>query len=124
MTKRVPGRKRGWRQWTPKQAREALAGWRASGETLEGYARQLGTTAQRLRWWRRRLGEWAGPAGEAAEALQLVPVTAPAAASMTETVSVASAVVHLPGGVVVELDTRAVAPGWVAQLAWDVARGR
>jgi len=33
-------------------------------------------------------------------------------------------VVHLPGGVVVELDTRAVAPGWVAQLAWDVARGR
>jgi hypothetical protein len=101
-----------------------LAGWRASGETLEGYARQLGTTAQRLRWWRRRLREWAGPAGEAAEALQLVPVTAPAAASMTETVSVASAVVHLPGGVVVELDTRAVAPGWVAQLAWDVARGR
>ena len=53
----------GWRQWKPKQAERALAKWQASGLPLEAYARQRGVTAQRLRWWRERLGEWGGDGG-------------------------------------------------------------
>jgi hypothetical protein len=52
------GRRSGWKQWTAGEAREALREWKASGEPLEPFARRRGWTAQRLRWWRKRLGEW------------------------------------------------------------------
>lgn len=38
--------------------RRALRERESSGEPLEGFTRRRGWTAQRLRWWQRRLGEW------------------------------------------------------------------
>ena len=44
-------------RWTSEVARQELGQWRASGLPLEAYARQRGLVAQRLRWWRGRLGD-------------------------------------------------------------------
>jgi hypothetical protein len=52
------GRRSGWKQWTAAEAGAALREWESSGEPLEGFARRRGWTAQRLRWWQKRLGEW------------------------------------------------------------------
>jgi hypothetical protein len=49
------GKTKGTR-WTPEMARAALEEWRASGLSLEAYARRRGVVAQRLRWWRKQLG--------------------------------------------------------------------
>lgn len=61
-----------WRQklgtgerWTEEDGRAALAAWEASGEPLAAFARRSGIHAQRLCWWRDRIGERAS----------LVPVT-------------------------------------------------
>ena len=56
--KRKMGRRSGWRQWTAAEAREVLEGWRESGLSVATYARKRGLTAERLRWWRQRLGDW------------------------------------------------------------------
>ena len=59
-------------RWTSEVARQALEEWRASGLSLEAYARRRGVVAQRLRWWRKQLGmEVEGPRVRAT----LLPVT-------------------------------------------------
>ncbi len=52
-------------RWTETEARAALAAWEASGEALTTFSRKAGVQAQRLAWWRERLGRTAA----------LVPVT-------------------------------------------------
>jgi hypothetical protein len=52
------GRRSGWKQWTAAEACAALREWESSGEPLEGFARRHGWTAQRLRWWQKRQGDW------------------------------------------------------------------
>ncbi len=48
------GRRR-WRQWTEAEAREALAELAESGESPTSFARRRGISANRLRYWSRRL---------------------------------------------------------------------
>jgi transposase-like protein len=43
-------------RWTEQDAREALAAWEASGESIAAFARGVGIVPQRLLWWRSRLG--------------------------------------------------------------------
>lgn len=50
-----------WTQWTPSEARKALARWK-NGQPMATFARRLGVSGQRLRWWQSRLGEWNEPA--------------------------------------------------------------
>jgi transposase-like protein len=104
------------RYWDADTARRVLAAWRKSGHSLVEFARKYGVNAQRLSWWRKRLeaGEEGRPG---AGPLTFVP------AHVTGLASVASLVVRLPGGVVVEaLDAGAVAPGWIAELAQALGR--
>lgn len=115
-TKR-PARKSGWRQWTAGEAREVLAAWKRSGLPLATFARRRGLSAERVRWWRQRLGDWRGE-GRA----QLVPVVVTEAAGDQ---AGASGVVrvHAPGGVVVEIaDAGAVSPSWLSALVLGLAR--
>lgn len=48
---------RRWRRWTEKQARGALAELESTGESASSFARRKGISAQRIAWWRRRLGQ-------------------------------------------------------------------
>lgn len=43
------------RYWREEQARVVLDTWVASGESMAAFARRLGLTVQRLRWWKRWL---------------------------------------------------------------------
>jgi transposase-like protein len=55
------GRRR-WRQWTEREAREALAELARSGEGITRFARRKGVSEQRLHYWRKRIVEAAAPA--------------------------------------------------------------
>jgi hypothetical protein len=61
---RRPARRVGWQQWTADEGRQVVEAWRASGLPLATFARQRGLCAERVRWWRQRLGEWKGTPGE------------------------------------------------------------
>ena len=41
--------------WTEEDGREAVAAWRASGESMAAFAKEQGFGDGRLRWWRDRL---------------------------------------------------------------------
>ena len=51
--------------WTEEDGRDAVAAWRASGESIAAFAREQGFGDGRLRWWRDRLLD--GGDGEAAK---------------------------------------------------------
>jgi transposase-like protein len=55
------GRRR-WRQWSEREAREALAELGRSGEGIARFARRKGVSEQRLYYWRKRIAEAATPA--------------------------------------------------------------
>ena len=106
----------GWTQWTPSEARKALARWKKSGQPMATFARGLGVSGQRLRWWQSRLGEWNEPAE--ASSPRLVP------AVVTSVPAAAAVMVHVPGGVTIEItDAVAVPAEWVATVARELARG-
>lgn len=117
-TKR-PTRRSGWRQWKADEGRRVVEAWRASGLPLETFARQRGLTAQRVRWWRQRLGDWGGASEESrrlvpAVVTGLAPVRAATAAVMT---------VRVAGDVVVEIvDVGAVPASWLSELVTGLAR--
>ena len=43
--------RRGWRQWTERDAREALAELARTGESLAEFARRRGVSGERVRYW-------------------------------------------------------------------------
>jgi hypothetical protein len=107
----------GKRQWTAGKAREVLKAWRASGLPLATFARELGLCAERVRWWRQRLGE-GRVAGE--EPVKLAPAVV---TGLRPSTAVAVVTVRAPGEVVVEIaDVGAVSPGWVSELVSGIAR--
>src|SRR5687767_613982 len=64
---------RRWQQWSAEEAGRVLEEWRASGLALGRFARERGMGAERLRWWKKRLGDWSQKAG-GTQAAALVPV--------------------------------------------------
>lgn len=105
----------GWTQWTPTEARKVLARWEKSGQPMATFARQLGLSSKRLRWWQKRLGEWGTP--PESESVRLVP------AVVTSVAATAAVMVHVPGGVTIEVaDAAAVSAGWVAAVARELTR--
>jgi hypothetical protein len=115
---------RRWRQWSPEEAQEVLAEWRASGLPLGRFARQRGLSAERLRWWKKRLGEWKGErAGAEKRALVPVVVSAPMPAEAVAAPQTAAVVVRVPGGAVVEVaEPGAVKPEWLAAVVSQLRR--
>jgi hypothetical protein len=116
-------KKHGWKQWTPAKARRTLAAWRRSGLPLATYARRHGFGAERLRWWRNRLGgeaeaEVGAKTREAPPRFVPAVVTAPLVALSGAAVSI-----RIPGGTVLEIaDVRAVPPDWVVELLAAASR--
>lgn len=108
-------RRSGWRQWTAAEAGAALREWKASGEPLERFAQRRGWTGQRLRWWRKRLGEWkAGPADS---------VLVPAVVTGEVSTRSAAAVTLRAGDLVVEVaDVGAVPAAWLSALMTGLGR--
>jgi len=47
---------RRWRRWSEAEAKAALSEWAASGQSATGFARRTGISAQRLAYWKKRLG--------------------------------------------------------------------
>lgn len=82
-----------------------LAAWRRSGLSLAAFARGKGLNAERLRWWRKRLGT----AENNRTALAFIPAMVSA--------KVSPVVVRLPRGVEVQApDVTAVPARWVAEV--------
>jgi hypothetical protein len=52
------------RYWSEADGRAALAAFETSGLTHAAFRRETGISTQRLKWWRRRLGTTAEPAGK------------------------------------------------------------
>lgn len=88
----------------------ALEDWRASGLSAAAFASARGLNPQRLYWWRKRLSVSEQGGGD------LIPVHV----SQPES-GIGVAVVRLPGGVVLEIDS-AWPPGWIAGLAVALER--
>jgi len=93
------------RHWSAAQAGGTLKAWRRSGLSLAAFARRQGVNAERLRWWRKRLGtaEGKGPA------LAFIPAVLSGKRSPV--------VVRLPrGGEVEAADVTAVPARWLAEV--------
>lgn len=111
---------RRWQQWSPEEAQGVLAEWRASGLPLGRFARQRGLGAERLRWWKKRLGEWSEKAGGEERALVPMVLSEPIPAVAARTAPV---VVRVTGGTVVEVeDPAAVSAEWLGMLVSQVSR--
>lgn len=97
------------RQWTPAEARRAMAACDGSGLTTAEFARRQGATAGRFLYWRRRLRATQSPS----EARLLpVRVVSPGEARLVE---------REPGRVVLvdgrtRLEMEGMSPEWVAKL--------
>lgn len=103
--------RRGW--WKADEARDALLAWEKSGQPLAVYARRLGVSDSRLRWWRDRLGEWNAPTEP-----RLVPVV------VTSASAAAAVMVHVPGGITIEVtDAAAVPAEWMVSVTRGLVRG-
>jgi hypothetical protein len=111
-----PARRSGWRQWKVDEARRVVEAWRASGLPLATFARKRGLCAERVRWWRKRLGDWSPPS----EAPRLIPATV---TGFPPTATGVVLTIRAPGEVVVEVaDVGAVPAAWLSALVRELAR--
>lgn len=97
------------KRWGAEEARRVLAAWRRSGLSMNAFAQEHGLVAQRLGWWKQKVGE------RGAELARFVPVVVgPTTAIAT---SSATVVLRSPRGAVVEVfDAQAVSAEWLSEL--------
>jgi hypothetical protein len=118
-------RRRIARAWSEQEAREVLAKWAASGETMWGFARARGLTPQRVAWWRKKLGGGGAertPACGVAETF--VPVMVRAREVSRVGVEAAPSPVVVGVGEAVRVEVRelsAQSAAWVARLASELS---
>lgn len=114
--RKKPGRRLGWRQWTTDEARRVVEAWRASGLPLATFARKRGLCAERVRWWRKRLGDRRPPFEEAQ---RLIPATV---TGFAPTAGGALLTVRVSGELVVEVaDVGAIPAEWLSALVRKLA---
>lgn len=97
------------KRWGTEEAERVLAAWRRSGLSMNAFAQEHGFVAQRLGWWKQKLGDGG------AELAHFVPVVV---RSTTERApAIATVVLRSPRGTAVEvLDTQAVSIEWLSVL--------
>jgi hypothetical protein len=106
-------------RWTVEEAREALQHWKQSGQSADAYASAHGFSAQRLWWWKKRLG---GVTTSRKRETRLVAKLVPAVIRVPEPVVVERAVsIRVAGGLSVDIDASRVPPSWVAELVAELA---
>jgi transposase-like protein len=99
-------------KWSEVTARRVLAAWEASGESVSSFARRHKVNAERITWWRDRLG--------APAPLTLVPMTpTPTRGASTGSASV---VLRVCDDLQFEIDAACVSPQWCAALAVALTR--
>ncbi|NJR41786.1 MAG: hypothetical protein HC767_03110 [Akkermansiaceae bacterium] len=97
-------------EWTESDARQVLAEWRQSGQTIAAFARERRMSAPRLYWWRRRLPK----VGAGAPAMSLVP------AKIVMRGDAVPIVIRLPSGVAIEMAD--ASPALVAAIVSELER--
>lgn len=109
--------------WSPATARQIVAEWQRSGLTLTEYARRIGTTRQRMNWWRRRFE--ASPSTRAAKPASM-RAPAPAVfvpAEVTSSTGPRTVVVRIARGIEIEAGGVDALPAtWLAAVARELAR--
>lgn len=98
------------RKWSAAEARAALDEWRRSGETVTGFARRHGMSAQRLYWWKKQLGGSASTWG-AGPSLVPADVIAEGGVEMT---------IRCGGEIAIEI--AGASASWVAAMVAELAR--
>jgi hypothetical protein len=106
------------RRWTSADATQVLAAWRKSGLSARSFARAHGIDAQRLWWWSKRIDSESKPVHS--RRTQALARLVPAVVSSAPTT--ASVVVHVASGLVIEVDSAAVSPAWLASLLGELSR--
>ena len=92
-----------------------------SGQSVAAFARFQGVTAQRIYWWRQRLGPSGGRTTVPVD-VGLVPVRVRYEDKLglePEDRGAPAIIVRSVGGVIIEVPT-SIAPGWIADLTRDL----
>lgn len=105
------------RRWTESDAARALVIWRESGLSARAFARDHDMDAQRLLWWRKRMPTKSkrARARSSRSVARLVPAVVSGGRA-------ASVVVRVASSLVIEVDSAAVSPAWLASLLGELAR--
>ena len=85
------------------------------------FARRHGLTAQRVSWWRKRLGEWTAPGAEGRSdgGRAIVPAVV---AGQLGAVGSAAVIVRVGGAVVLEVvEPALVAPAWLSAVLVELS---
>ncbi|MBK8013955.1 MAG: transposase [Deltaproteobacteria bacterium] len=108
------------RRWSEAEARSMLLALERSGESVVAFARSQGVSAQRVYWWRKRLGP-TGSRTNVPDDVSLVPVRVryEDALGLEAEDRAPAIVVRSVGGVNIELPT-CVEPGWIAALTRNI----
>jgi transposase-like protein len=118
---------RGRRRWSEEEGRFVINAWEASGESVPTFAQRAGLYAQRVYWWKERLGRGdaakSSPATSSASAF--VPVTVRAeAAAPPGMLGAAVTVVVSPELRIEVADLDATSAAWVATLVQSLREVR
>ena len=89
-------------RWGAADGRRVLAAWRQSGLSLNAFAQEHGFVAQRLGWWKKKIGD-----GSAVEIARFVPVVVRGAERATPGAVV---VLRSRAGVTVEVNDPGIVP--------------
>jgi hypothetical protein len=110
------------RRWSADTAQRVLASWRASGLSMSAFGARHLLGAQRLGWWKKRLGDWGD--SDAAEVTVLDARLVPAVVRMRAPTSDAPPVaIRLPTGIVIEVtDPETVSPSWLNAVLAGLTR--
>lgn len=104
----------GRRPWSEDEGRQVVAAWEASGDSVASFARRAGLVAQRVYWWKERLGR----SGTGERALTAAPAFLPVSVR-AEAVRLGNAAVTVTtsDGLRIEVaDLDASSAAWVATL--------
>ena len=113
------------RQWREADARQALDTWERSGQSMSAFMRQHGMSADRLRWWRKRLNgrDAAGNGHVLAQVPQDVALAPLLPVMVTTSGYEVPMVTVMFDDVRVEIAEPAqVAPTWVGELVHSLRR--
>jgi transposase-like protein len=100
-------------RWNETTAGRVLGAWRGSAMSMSSFARTHGVNAQRLSWWRKRLGDKTNVVAPTVAPLAFIPAAVSGSARVA---------LRLPGGVELEGDAAAIPAEWVAALARALGR--
>ena len=108
-------------RWNEDEARRVLAACEASGDPVAGFANRHGLDAQRLYWWRRRLGRASHQLAQASSTA-FIPVRVRGGSAVAD--DVAGVVVSLDDVRIEVREVDAATAGWVSMVVASLTQAR